>query len=69
MKIFVIRDPLQNSGNRIKFMDKKEFVSSVKTLIRESSSLNSFTFAYIDDEEGLDIVKLDNDTMRVILDE
>jgi hypothetical protein len=49
-------------------MDKKEFAQRAKILISEGS-LNRFSFGYIDDEEGLDIVKLDNDTIRVILDE
>jgi len=69
MRIFIIRDWIQNSGNRIKFMDKKEFVQSIKNLLESESNLCTLTFGYMDDDKDLEVVKLDNDTIRVILGE
>ena len=69
MRIFIIKDNIQNSGNRIKFVDRKEFVQFIKNTLDESGSLGNQTFGYIDDEKALEIFELDNDTLRVILDE
>jgi len=69
MRIFIIKDNIQNSGNRIKFVDRKEFVQFIKNTLDESGYLGNQTFGYIDDEKALEIFELDNDTLRVILDE
>ena len=69
MRIFVIRDPIQNSGSRIKLMDKKEFIQTLKDMLDENGSLGNLNLGYIDDDKEFDIVELDNDTVKVILDE
>ena len=69
MKIFIISDRLQNIGSRITFMNRKDFVQFVKNTLDESGSLGNLSFGYIDDEKALEIFELDNDTLRVILDE
>jgi hypothetical protein len=69
MRIFVIRDPIQNSGSRIKLMDKKEFIQTLKDMLDENGALGNLNLGYIDDDKEFDIVELDNDTVKVILDE
>lgn len=69
MRIFIIKDNIQNSGNRIKFVDRGVFIQIIKSMLDENGSLGNQTFGYIDDEKALEIFELDNDTLRVILDE
>jgi len=70
MRIFIIRDPNQNNGNRIKFVDKETFIKALEFQLERNCTLNDMDLGYIDEEsEKLEIIPLDNHTLRVILDE